>query len=116
VFIEILGHVATTNMMIIYVICIYNLLVLCAGILKRLVPCTRQGSSPSPQRRVNEKAAEGRAGARYEARIQQDRRMELMEIKSMVNGGDSSHSVQFDDISIEETEQGKNLCVCVHYS
>jgi hypothetical protein len=116
VFIEILGHVTTTNMMIIYVICIYNLFVFCAGILERLVPCIWQRSSPSPERRIKENTTQGQTGSRYEGLIQEERRQELKEIWDMILEEESSHRVQFDGISIEETEQGKNLCLCVHYS
>ena len=38
-----------------------------------------------------------------------------MDIKDMILEEESPHSVQFDSISIEETEEGKNLCLCVHY-
>jgi hypothetical protein len=131
VFTEVLGYVATINMITIYVICvynlrkprpyekgrsaigrrrrrsIYNLFVFCAGILKRLVPCIRQGSSPLPGRRIKENKMQGRTGAQFEALIEEEKRQELTDIRHMM--------VEEDSISVEEIEEGRNLCLCVHY-
>jgi hypothetical protein len=107
VFIEILRHVATTNMITVYVICIYNLFVFCAGILKRLVPCIRQGSSPLSGRKIKESKTQVWTGAQLEALIEEDRREELLDIRRMM--------LEDDSIS-KEPEEGRNLCLCVHYS
>jgi hypothetical protein len=80
------------------------------------VPCIRQGSSPLPERRIKENKTQGLTGAQFEAFLEEERRQELMDIKDMILEEESPHSVQLDSISIEETEEGKNLCLCVHYS
>jgi hypothetical protein len=65
---------------------------------------------------MKESLTQGQTGARFEALMQEERREELQDIKDMIQEEDSSRSVEFGCITIKVTEQGKNLCVCVHYS
>jgi hypothetical protein len=51
-----------------------------------------------------------------EALTEEERIQEFMDIQDMILEEESPHSVQFDNISIEETEESKNLCLCVRYS
>jgi hypothetical protein len=61
-----------------------------------------------PGRRLNENKAQGRTGAQFEALKEEEIREELLDIHHMM--------LEDDSISVEETEEGRNLCLCVHYS
>jgi hypothetical protein len=67
-----------------------------------------QESSPLTERRIKENKTQGRTGAQFEALIEEERRHEVMDIRHMM--------LEEDSISVEETEEGKNVCLCVHYS